>query len=28
MMCDEGTVKIGDADVDVQDKCGELNVIK
>ena len=25
MMCDEGVVNIGDADVDVQDKCGEPN---
>jgi hypothetical protein len=25
MMCDEGTVNIGDADVDVQDKCGQPN---
>jgi hypothetical protein len=25
MMCDEGTVNIGDADADVQDKCGEPN---
>jgi hypothetical protein len=25
MMCDEGTVNMGDADVDVQDKCGEPN---
>jgi len=23
MMCDEGVVNIGDADVDVQDKCGQ-----
>ena len=23
MMCDEGVVNIGDADVDVQEKCGE-----
>jgi hypothetical protein len=25
MMCDEGVVNIGDADVDVQEKCGEPN---
>ncbi len=25
MMCDEGVVNIGDADVDVQDKCGQPN---
>ena len=25
MMCDEGVVNIGDAEVDVQDKCGEPN---
>ena len=25
MMCDEGVVNIGDADADVQDKCGEPN---
>lgn len=25
MMCDEGVVNIGDADTDVQDKCGEPN---
>ncbi len=25
MMCDGGVVNIGDADVDVQDKCGEPN---
>ena len=25
MMCDEGVVNIGDADVDVQKKCGEPN---
>ena len=23
MMCDEGVVNIGDADIDVQDKCGQ-----
>ena len=23
IMCDEGVVNIGDADVDVQDKCGD-----
>ncbi len=25
IMCDEGVVNIGDADVDVQEKCGEPN---
>ena len=25
IMCDEGVVSIGDADVDVQEKCGEPN---
>ena len=25
MMCDEGVVNIGDADIDVQDKCGQPN---
>ena len=25
MTCDEGVVNIGDADVDVQDKCGQPN---
>ena len=25
MMCDEGVVNIGDADVAVQDKCGQPN---
>ena len=25
MMCDQGIVNIGDADVDVQDKCGQPN---
>ena len=25
MMCDGGVVNIGDADVDVQDKCGQPN---
>ena len=25
MMCDEGVVNIGDADVDVEDKCGQPN---
>ena len=25
IMCDEGVVNIGDADTDVQDKCGEPN---
>jgi hypothetical protein len=25
MMCDEGVVNIGDADVDVQDQCGQPN---
>ena len=25
MMCDEGVVNIGDADADVQEKCGEPN---
>ena len=25
MMCDGGTVNIGDADVDVQENCGEPN---
>ena len=25
MMCDEGVVNIGDADVGVQDKCGQPN---
>jgi len=25
IMCDEGAVNIGDADVDVQEKCGEPN---
>ena len=25
MMCDEGVINIGDADADVQEKCGEPN---
>lgn len=25
MMCDEGVVNIGDADIDVEDKCGQPN---